>query len=311
MELGLMVEPQVGGSYAELLAIARAAEAAGFESFARSDHYLNGEDSAPATDALATLAGLGRDTDTIKLSVLVTPLTFRHPAVIVKTAATIDEMSGGRFELGIGTGWMEAEHRVFDIDLPDIRTRFSLLFETLTYAHAAFGRTEGGFSGRHWTLEDIPILPRPTGKLPIIIGGSGMKRTPALAGRFADEYNMFACDAPTLATRRAIMRSAATDLGRDPDSIKISMAGPVVVGADAAEYRDRLGAEAAAGGSEPAELEEMYRSRRIPHGTIEQAAAMMRTLRAEGVGRFYIQHFRPLGDIDTEEFPGLVAGLSG
>ena len=160
MEYGLMVEPQVG-AYQDLRDIALAAEEAGYVSIARSDHYLNMESSAPATDALTSLGGLARETDSIKLTVLVTPLTFRHPGVIAKTAATLDEMSGGRFELGVGTGWMEGEHRVFGINLPDLRTRFSLLFETLAYIHSAFGRTDGGYSGRHFSLEDIEILPRP------------------------------------------------------------------------------------------------------------------------------------------------------
>ena len=124
MEFGLMVEPQMGGTYEELLTLARAAESAGFTAFARSDHYLAGENSVAATDALTTMAGLARDTDTIKLTVLVTPLTFRHPGVIAKTGATLDEMSGGRFELGVGTGWMESEHRVFGIALPEMRARF-------------------------------------------------------------------------------------------------------------------------------------------------------------------------------------------
>ena len=110
MEFGLMVEPQVGGTYEDLLEIARAAEQAGFDSIARSDHYLAGEKSVPATDALTSIGGLARETESIKLTVLVTPLTFRHPGVIAKTATTLDEMSGGRFELGVGTGWMESEH---------------------------------------------------------------------------------------------------------------------------------------------------------------------------------------------------------
>lgn len=302
MEFGVMVEPQLGGSYADLLGIARVAEQAGFTAIARSDHYLAGEDSVPATEALSTIAGLARETETIKLSVMVTPLTFRHPAVIAKTAATLDEMSGGRFELGIGTGWMESEHRVFGIDLPSMRTRFSLLFETLAYIHAAFGRSPGGYQGRHHSLEDIAVLPRPVANLPIVVGGMGMKRTPALAGRFADEYNMFACDAETLEARLRVMRAAAEELERDPDEVKVSIMSSAIIGEDEAEYRELLASAAAARDKEPAELEEALGPRRVLHGTYDHAAEQIAQYAAEGVGRIYIQHFAPLYDLNTADF---------
>lgn len=309
MEFGVMVEPQMGGSYADLLGIARAAERAGFTSIARSDHYLAGEDSVPATEALSTIAGLARETKTIKLAVLVTPLTFRHPAVIAKTAATLDEMSNGRFELGIGTGWMESEHRVFGIDLPTIRTRFSLLFETLAYVHAAFGRSPGGYQGRHYRLEDTAVLPRPAANIPIVVGGSGMKRTPTIAGRFADEYNMFACDADTLKARVGVMRTAAEELERDPDEIKVSIMSSAIIGEDESEYRELLAAAAAARDKEPAELEEAFGERRVLHGTYDRAAEQVAQYGAEGVGRVYIQHFTPLDKLDTDGFARQLEGI--
>jgi alkanesulfonate monooxygenase SsuD/methylene tetrahydromethanopterin reductase-like flavin-dependent oxidoreductase (luciferase family) len=306
-----MVEPQLGGTYADLLGIARAAEQAGYTAIARSDHYLAGETSVPATEALSTIAGLARETETIKLAVLVTPLTFRHPAVIAKTAATLDEMSSGRFELGIGTGWMESEHRVFGIDLPAIRTRFSLLFETLAYVHAAFGRSDGGYQGRHHRLEDVPVLPLPVGRLPIVVGGTGMKRTPTLAGRFADEYNMFACDAETLSARLRVMRETAEELERDPEAVKVSVMSSAIIGADAAEYREMLAAAAAARAKESAEFEETLRARRILHGTYGQAAEQIAQYAAEGVDRVYIQHFDPLDELDTSDIAGQLRGLRG
>lgn len=299
MEFGLMVEPQLGGTYEELLALALAAEKAGFTSFARSDHYLNGDESVPATDAFTSLAGLARETRSIKLTVLVTPLTFRHPAIIAKTAVTLDEMSGGRFELGIGTGWMEGEHRAFGIQLPEIRKRFSLLFETLAYVHAVIGRTEGGYTGRHHRLENIEVLPKPISKLPIIIGGSGQKRTPSIAGRFADEYNMFAVGRDDLAARLAVMRKTATDLGRDPGDIKVSVMSTAIVGEDEAEYREALRAAAAQRDIDPEQLESRLRSRRILHGTYEQAAGIVDEYAADGVRRIYIQEYSPLGEIDA------------
>lgn len=311
MEFGLMVEPQVGGSYNDLLEIALAAEEAGFTSMARSDHYLAGEKSEPATDALTTIAGLARETKTIKLTVLVTPLTFRHPGVIAKTATTLDEMSGGRFELGIGTGWMESEHRVFGIKLPEMRTRFSLLFETLAYIHSAVGRTEGGYSGRHFELEDIAIFPRPVINMPIIIGGTGMKRTPAIAARFADEYNMFACDAEALAARLEVVTTTTNELGRDPAEIKVSITTSALVGADEAEYREVLGAAAASREQDPSELEALYADRRMLHGTYEQAAAQVAQYATEGIGRIYVQHFSPLAEIDKSDLERQLRGLQG
>jgi alkanesulfonate monooxygenase SsuD/methylene tetrahydromethanopterin reductase-like flavin-dependent oxidoreductase (luciferase family) len=311
MEFGLMVEPQVGGSYEDLLAIARAAERAGFTSIARSDHYLAGEKSVPATDALTTIGGLARETESIKLTVLVTPLTFRHPGVIAKTATTLDEMSGGRFELGVGTGWMESEHRVFGFNLPEMRTRFSLLFETLAYLHSVFGRTGGGYSGRHFVLEDIEILPKPISKIPIIIGGTGMKKTPAIAGRFADEYNMFACDADTLAARVAVMKATAVELERDPADIKVSVTTSALVAADESDYRDMLREKAASSERTPEELEAIYKERRLLHGTYDQAAEQVAAYAAEGVARIYLQHFSPLNEIDTEVLAPQLHGLRG
>lgn len=310
MEFGLMVEPQVGGTYEELKTLARAAENAGFSSFARSDHYLAGDESVPATDALASIAGLARDTDSIKLTVLVTPLTFRHPGVIAKTAVTIDEMSGGRFELGVGTGWMESEHRVFGIQLPEMRTRFSLLFETLAYIHAAVGRSDGGYVGRHFELEDVKILPRPV-NLPIIIGGMGPKKTPSIAGRFADEYNLFASSADDLAARMDVMKKTAGEFGRDPQRVKVSITSSVIAGENEAEYREALAAAAAQRNKTPEELEGTLAARRMLHGTFEQVADQIAQYGKEGVGRVYIQHFEPLSEIDPGDLERRLRGLQG
>lgn len=311
MDFSLMLEPQVGGSYDDLLRLARWAEAYGLTSIARSDHYLNGPNSADATDALTTLAGLGRDTERIKLTVLVTPLTFRHPAIIAKTATTIDQMSGGRLELGVGTGWMESEHEQFGIELPDLRTRFSLLYEHLAYLSAAFGRSGPGFKGRHYELAEIEVKPAPTGDLPIIIGGSGMKKTPSYAGRFADEYNMFICPVDTLAQRQQVMGEAARDAGRDPSDIRISMAGPIVVGEDSAEHLERLGAIAADRGMSLDELRELYDNRNILHGTFDEVASRIADLGKAGVSRYYLQRFDHLAELDSAELERILGPLTG
>jgi alkanesulfonate monooxygenase SsuD/methylene tetrahydromethanopterin reductase-like flavin-dependent oxidoreductase (luciferase family) len=300
LEIGLMVEPQAGGTYQQLLELAQWADGAGLTSFARSDHYLNGDSSDPSTDALTSFGGLARETENVQLTVLVTPLTFRHPAVIAKTAATLDEMSGGRFELGIGTGWMESEHERFGMELPDLRTRFSLLYETLAYVTTAFGRAERDtYEGRHFHLDVPDVLPRPI-DLPILVGGGGPRKTPRLAGRFADEYNMFMTDPETLAGRLEHMRAAAAEVGRDPDAIKISMISQILGGADEAAYRDNLAADAARRDMETAELETRLQSRGMLCGTHEQIAGRIGEIAAMGVGRLYIQYYADLGDIDRD-----------
>lgn len=307
-----MVEPQAGGSYDDLLGLARWADESNLTSFTRADHYLDQEKSAPTTDALTSFAGLARETTNVRLTILVTPLTFRHPAVIAKTAATLDEMSGGRFELGVGTGWMETEHARFGMELPDLRTRFSLLYETLAYIRTAFGREkEATYEGRHFQLDVPDVLPRPTGKLPIIIGGGGPKKTPRLAGRFADEYNMFMTDPETLAARLVHMRAAAKEAGRDADEIKLSMVSQVIGGTDQADYANRLAAAAASRDLEPQELEDRFRARGMFCGTHEQLAERAAEVAALGVNRLYVQHYAPLTTIDTDQVAGDIVAIRG
>ena len=293
-----MVEPQVGGTYARLRDLARWAERQGLDAFARSDHFLDQERSADATDALTTYGGLAEATTSIQLVVLVTPLTFRHPAVIAKTATTLDEMTGGRFALGVGTGWMQSEHDAFGIDLPPLAERFDRLFETLSYLRAAFGSRKG-FEGTYYRLDPIEVLPRPA-KVPIVVGGSGPKKTPTIAGRLADEYNLFVTDRQTLDARIAVMRSAADAAGRNSDAVKVSLAGPVVVAEDEASYRSLLASRGARRDLSAAEYEDFLVENNVPHGTRETARASIATLEDIGVDRYYLQEYRDLAEIDTE-----------
>ena len=310
MELGLMVEPQVGGSYQQLLELARWSEEQGLDAFARSDHYLNGEQSAHATDALTSLAGLARETERIELVSLVSPLTFRHPAVLAKTAATLDEMSGGRFALGIGTGWMEAEHEAFGIDLYTLRERFSRLFETLSYVRAAFTGTEG-FSGRHYHLAPgFEVLPRPV-NVPIVVGGSGMKKTPTMAGRFADEYNMFATDTETIERRIEVMRNAATAADRDPEDIRISVSGPAMVAETEDDYRALLEERGAKRDMTADEYEAFLAERNIPRGTLETVVDAVDVFAGIGVSRFYLQEYAALDEVDSGRIGPIIKALRG
>ena len=297
MDLGLMVEPQVGGSYAELRDLARWAEDQGIDAFARSDHFLDQEDSAPSTDALTTYGGLAEATGSIQLVVLVTPLTFRHPAVIAKTAATLDDMSSGRFALGVGTGWMQSEHDSFGLDLPPLVERFDRLGETLSYLRAAFNSNEG-FAGRYYHLDPIDVLPRPT-NLRIVVGGGGPKKTPTYAGQFADEYNLFVTDRSTLDQRIDVMRSAAAAAGRSPNAVEVSLAGPVVVAPDEGSYRAMLERRGARRDQTADEYEAFLEELNVPHGTPDGARASLEVLKSIGISRYYVQEYRSLASIDT------------
>ncbi len=310
MELGLMTEPQVGGTFASHVRLARWCEANDVAVFARSDHYLNGGTSAPATDAFAALAGLARETDDVLLCVLVSPITFRHPAVIAKSAATLDELSEGRFVLGVGTGWMEQEHEAFGLELPPLGERFERLEEALRYLWAAFGRSSGGMAGAYYSLADIDVLPRPN-HLPIVVGGGGPRKTPTLAGRYADEYNQFVVGRPALAERLEVFRAAARGAGRDPDDLLVSVVTQAYVGATDAEYREVLRKAAASRDMTPAAFEERLASRRMLHGTPSQVGDIVADLREQGVGRIYVQYFRSLDDIGNHELDRMIELVRG
>jgi alkanesulfonate monooxygenase SsuD/methylene tetrahydromethanopterin reductase-like flavin-dependent oxidoreductase (luciferase family) len=291
MEFSLMTEPHLGGTYDQQLEAARWAESEGLTSFARCDHYLSGGDPSPeATDAFAVLSGLARDTSDIRLCVLVTPITFRHPAVIAKNAATLDQMSGGRFDLGVGTGWMELEHEAFGIPFPDWPERWAMFEEALDYLDAAFAEPEAEFKGEHYSLS-ADVRPNPTG-LRRIIGGSGKKRTPTLAGARADEYNFFICPADEARRKIAVMREAAG--GRE---VEATVMGPALVGRTEAEYRQRLEPRAASREMSVEDYERRLTDNGVPVGTPDMVAERVSALEDAGVERIYVQ-WLDLADLD-------------
>lgn len=308
MELGLFVEPQVGGSYRQLVELAQWSEDQGIAAFARSDHYLNMEDSAHATDALVSYGGLAVETSTIELVTLVSPLTFRHPAVMVKSATTLDEISGGRFSLGIGTGWMEPEHVKFGLDLPSVAERFERLEEALAYITTAFSGG-GATSGTYYSLDLDTVAPKASPNLRIVVGGGGPKKTPTLAGRFANEYNMFITNRETLEARLEVFRSAAEAAGRNPNEILVSFAGPAMFFATEGEHDAAMAERAAKRGITPDEYTAMLGDRSIPHGTLEDGAAAMAEYETWGVGRYYVQEYAALEDVDTDALGPVFAAL--
>ncbi|HAS13439.1 MAG TPA: LLM class F420-dependent oxidoreductase [Acidimicrobiaceae bacterium] len=302
MDLRIFTEPQQGASYDTLLAAARATEAAGFSAFFRSDHYLKMGDASGLpgpTDAWITLAGLARETESIRLGTLVTAATFRLPGPLAISVAQVDAMSGGRVDIGIGTGWYDAEHTAYGIPFPPLKERFEILEEQLEILTGLW-RTPVGetfdFDGRHHTVSGSPALPKPVqeGGPPIIIGGGGPKKTPALAARFASEFNLPFAPKDTWVTQRGRVQDACRDIGRDPAELTYSVALVVCVGADEPEIARR----AAAIGREVDELRQNGVC-----GTPSEAVARLQEWAEAGAERVYLQVL-DLDDLDHIELLG-------
>lgn len=286
VRLGLMTEPQLGGTYDDLLFAARRAERAGLESFARSDHYYwSRQEGLATTDALTTLGGLARETKRIRLCVLVSPITFRHPAVLAKSAASIDEMSDGRFDLGLGSGWMTEEHTAFGLPFPPLKERFERLEEALRYLRASF--SGASFEGRHYQTR-ADSRPRPTG-LRIIVGGSGPEKTPILAGRFADEYNHFLVSPVQLRPKIERMREAAAAHDRDPAAVTVSVMGPALFAPDRRRLDELLEAAADFRGIGVSELLERWHRSGVPMGSPDDVREQFAAFAEVGVGKYHLQ----------------------
>lgn len=267
---------QKRGSWEDTLAAARWAEDAGLVAFAMPDHYLqlSKDTDKPAWDHLVHLAALSRETTRVQLTSLVSPVTFRHPAVYYKMAVTLDEVSGGRFALGLGAGWLDAEFENFGIPYPDRAIRFEMLEEALAYLRTAFSPGAVGFAGRHYQLASFEPHPHPAG-VKLVVGGEGKVKTPRLAGTYADEFNIYACPPEEFAGKAGTAHDAASSAGRDPELLLLSAAGPAVAAKREGDYRRILGGLAARIGREPEYIEARYRERGYPHGSGAQAAEMI------------------------------------
>ncbi|MGH3377592.1 MAG: LLM class F420-dependent oxidoreductase [Actinoallomurus sp.] len=250
MLLRIFTEPQQGASYTTLLRVAKATEEYGFDAFFRSDHYLKMGDVSGLpgpSDAWVSLAGLARETERVRLGTLVTAATFRLPGPLAISVANVDDMSGGRVELGLGTGWFAEEHSAYGIPFPSVGERFERFEEQLEIITGLWETAEGktfDFDGTHYQLTGSPALPKPAQRPrpPIIIGGVGAKRTPRLAAHYADEYNVpfHSVEETTAAFER--VRAACANGGRESGSIKLSAAQVVCCGRDEAEIRRRADA---------------------------------------------------------------------
>jgi F420-dependent oxidoreductase-like protein len=244
MRLAVFIEPQLGASYTDQLRIAQHAEELGFEAFFRSDHFLTmGGDGLPGpTDSWATLAAIAVQTSRIRLGTLLTSATFRHPGLLAVTVAQVDQMSGGRVELGLGAGWFEAEHTAYGVPFPPVRERFERLDEQLAIVTGLWTTPPGerfSFHGKHYELADSPALPKPaqSPRPPVIVGGHGKRRTPELAARYADEFNVPFGTVDGTGAAYLRVREACAQAGRDEPVF--SAAQTIAVGRTDAEAKRR------------------------------------------------------------------------
>ena len=302
MDLRIFTEPQQGATYDQILAVAQATEEHGFDAFFRSDHYLKmgGVSGLPGpTDAWVTLAGLARETSRIRLGTLVTAMTFRFPGPLAISVAQVDQMSGGRVELGLGTGWYDAEHTAYGIPFPPLGERFERFEEQLEAITGLWGTPEGetfSMAGRHYSFADSPALPKPVQapRPPLIIGGGGPRRTPRLAAQYADEYNLPFAPVERFAKQRERVTQACEAIGRNPGTMHWSVALVLCCGEDETEIERRAGRIGRSAG----ELRENGAA-----GTPDEVLDTLRTYADAGAERVYLQVL----DLDDLDHLALVA----
>ena len=309
MRFALMTEPQQGLTYEEQLAIVRRAEAAGFETFFRSDHYQSfpGPSGARTTDAWAVLAGLARDTDRIGLGALMSPVTFRHFGNLAKVVTTVDEMSGGRIELGLGAGWNDEEHHQLGLPFPPISERGDMLEEQLDVLLGLWGEPDGwSYEGRHVRIDDAQFHPKPVdvagrprlangaARPLILVGGEGSPRSMRIAARYADEFNLSSVT-PERAREKFVGLTAACEaIGRDPATLVRSAMVGTLIGRDDGEYRRRQADLLSVfGPGEDADEWFETREKRWILGTRGQAREMVARFADAGAERIMLQDFVP------------------
>ena len=289
-----MIEGQEGVTWEQWQALATSAEANGFDALFRSDHYLSivGQGQG-ALDAWSTLAGLAAVTSRIRLGTLVSPATFRHPSVLAKSAVTVDHISGGRVELGMGAGWFEAEHRAYGFPFHDTRTRLEIFAEQIEIVHGSWKPGPFSFKGTHYEVEDLDALPKPVQRPhpTLLVGGRGTRGTIEPAAKWADEYNTFSASAEDIKKRRRRFAEAWERAGRDPAELRFSAMVTLLIGSDEAQAR-----EFAAG--LPPDLRE--------NGVIgnpDQVVERLLELQDAGLDRVMLQHLRH-DDLETVELVG-------
>jgi alkanesulfonate monooxygenase SsuD/methylene tetrahydromethanopterin reductase-like flavin-dependent oxidoreductase (luciferase family) len=294
MEVALMIEGQEDVGWEDWRALAAACEEHGVGSLFRSDHYLSVDDRRErgSLDAWGTINALAAITEKVRLGTLVSPATFRHPAVLAKLAVTADHVSGGRVEVGIGAGWWEVEHELYGFELPPVGPRIDALEEQIRVIRGHWGPGPFSFDGEHYSARDLDALPKPVQRpLPLIVGGRAGPRSLRLAARYADEYNTLFSGPERVAEIRAALDRACEAEGRDPGSLPLSMMTGWLVGADRAELLDRARrlSEWKGRGSDGEAFIAGLREATIL-GTAEEAIEQLRALERAGLARIMGQH---------------------
>ena len=309
MRLCLMVEGQEDVSWDEWLALADACERSGLDGLFRSDHYLSviGRRERASHDAIATLAALAARTERIRLGTLVSPVTFRHPSVLAKSVATIDHVSGGRVELGLGAGWNEGEHAAYGFDFPPLRRPHGAARGAARDRPPTLDGGFGDFPGPALSTGDCPALPKPLQqpRPPLILGGSAKPRSVGLAVRLADEYNTLLASIDDCRERKSILVEACESAGRDPATLPLTLMATCIVGEDRAQLLDRVRGVLkvfGSGNEDPAAVLAERRERWIA-GTPDEVAERLATLAEVGVERVYLQHLAH-EDTDMVELVG-------
>jgi F420-dependent oxidoreductase-like protein len=297
MRAALMIEPQQGYSYQDVLDTALEAERAGFETFFRSDHYTSfpGESGLRTTDAWTTLAGLARETERIRLGTMVSPVTFRLPGVFAKIAATVDEMSGGRVEMGLGAGWNEVEHAELGIPFPDTAGRMDRLEESLAIVRGLWDEPDGwDYAGEHYQVRDALFRPKGT-RPPLVLGGTGKPRSLRLAATYADEYNISSSTPDEVREIDTRLDAACAKVGRDPATLARSVMAGALVGSDGEGFARRVDAQMAIFGERAADGRAWLDARRDRWilGTPDAALERIAEYRDTGIGRLLFQVFLP------------------
>jgi F420-dependent oxidoreductase-like protein len=293
MRVCLMIEGQEGVSWGEWLSLGRAVEESGLEGLFRSDHYagLMGDEGRGSLDAWTQIAALGAVTSRIRLGTLVSPVTFRHPALLAKAVATADHVSGGRVELGIGAGWNVREHAAYGIPFPELPERLELLEEQLELIVRQWTEHDLSFTGSHYATESLDALPKPVQqpRPPVIVGGKVAPRLARLAARFADEVNTPFATVDQCRERRARVVAACAAAGRQP--LVFSLMTGCVVASDRPELRDRV-RRLMERMSLEGDPDEFVRDRGdvMVLGTVDEVVARLRELEAAGVERIFLQH---------------------
>lgn len=300
MDFRVFLEPQQGATYDDQLAVAQAAESLEYSAFFRSDHYvaMSGEGLPGPTDSWVTLAGIARETSSIRLGTLVTSATFRFPGPLAISVAQVDAMSCGRVEFGIGAGWFEAEHRAYGIPFPALGERFDRLEEQLEIITAMWATPVGetyDFTGTHYTITASPALPKPVQlpHPPIIIGGGGARRTPALAARYAAEFNLAFPTLEFTPVQIGRVRTALQTTGRGANDVIFSAAFAVCAGRDDAEVARRANAISR-------DVDELRANTPLA-GTPGEIVDRLGPFAEAGVQRVYLQ-LLDTGDLEHLEF---------